>query len=126
MVNSFCSMQYCEYEFINQMAKNFLLQTMHSIMSKNQHFIAISLGSNMGNRYNNLIQGVAKLKKNMHIQKVSSSYLTSPLGYLKQKNFINVCLIGTTTLSSIDFLKKSKRIEKEITTSKMFSKDLGD
>ena len=82
--------------------------------------IAISLGSNIGERYDNLNRAKQALSKNgFYIMKESSIY-ESPADLREnasddwQKNFLNQIVMGTSSLSPHDLLKSLKRIEFEL------------
>ena len=49
--------------------------------------IYLSLGSNIGNRENNLKLALKELSEILRIKKISSIYETEPLLYQKQDNF---------------------------------------
>lgn len=77
--------------------------------------IFLSLGSNIGNRKENLKKAIQFLKKNnIKIKKISSIYETEPIGYKNQPFFYNLCLVGKTDLKPEKLLKTLKKIEKEI------------
>ena len=52
--------------------------------------IYLSLGSNIGNRENNLKLALKELSEILRIKKISSIYETEPLLYQKQDNFLNI------------------------------------
>jgi 2-amino-4-hydroxy-6-hydroxymethyldihydropteridine diphosphokinase len=71
----------------------------------------LSLGSNIGNRKNNLIKALAELKKNnIKIISVSSIYETESVGPTQRK-FYNMIGKFKTNLSPFELLKKIKQIE---------------
>ena len=55
----------------------------------------LSVGSNIGDRLNNIVQAVHLLRSNKHIYNVtvSSVYETEPVGNVEQQNF---CLLYTS------------------------------
>lgn len=73
--------------------------------------IYLSLGSNLGNRENNLLQAVRFLKKEIHIIKVSSFYETKPQDNTKQPYFLNCCIKGETNLKPLELLNFTENIE---------------
>lgn len=80
----------------------------------------LSLGSNIGNRKNNLLKALAELEVN-NIKKivVSSLYETSPIGP-SQRNFYNIAGKFKTTLAPIELLKKIKDIERLLGRKKTY------
>ena len=52
----------------------------------------LSVGSNIGDRLNNIVQAVHLLRSNKHIYNVtvSSVYETEPVGNVEQQNFYNI------------------------------------
>jgi len=77
----------------------------------NQAFIG--LGSNIGERYNNLIEAVSRLHRHKEIGLVKSSsiYETVPVGYTEQDDFLNMVILLETTLSPDDLLNVCLQIE---------------
>jgi 2-amino-4-hydroxy-6-hydroxymethyldihydropteridine diphosphokinase len=56
----------------------------------------LGLGSNLGEREENLCQALALLSAKMNLEEVSSVYETEPVGYKEQPLFLNlVCRIAT-------------------------------
>ena len=64
--------------------------------------IYLSLGSNLGNRENNLLQGIKFLKQEINIIKISSFYETKPQENTEQPYFLNCCLQGETNLKPLE------------------------
>lgn len=77
--------------------------------------VYLSLGSNIGHRKNNIIKALKLIQKNVasRILKVSSVYLTSPIGP-KQNDFYNAVVKIKTNLSSNNLLSAIKNIERSI------------
>ena len=63
-------------------------------------FVAVALGSNLGNREQYLRDAVAALEPVISGLKVSSFYDTAPVGVGDQPRFLNAAAIGTTTLTA--------------------------
>jgi 2-amino-4-hydroxy-6-hydroxymethyldihydropteridine diphosphokinase len=76
--------------------------------------IYIGLGSNLGNRLENLNKAVEALPP--HIQKMAASpvYETAPWGYLEQPAFLNQVIEVETGLLPVDLLKYLKEIEQKL------------
>ena len=84
--------------------------------------VYIGLGSNLGRKKANIRRAVKLLnkKRDIKILKVSSSYETEPVGYVKQDWFVNACLKAETNLSPRQLLNTLKDIEKKLKRKKRF------
>jgi 2-amino-4-hydroxy-6-hydroxymethyldihydropteridine diphosphokinase len=71
----------------------------------------LSLGSNLGEREENLRQALALLSLKVELQKLSSIYETEPVGYKKQPLFLNMVCRIATDLSPEELLSLAKDIE---------------
>ena len=76
----------------------------------------MSLGSNMGDREENLRTAVRMLKDSGRIFDLvaSSVYETEPVGYKEQDDFLNICIGFDTDLEPIELLDLSQKIEKDL------------
>lgn len=74
--------------------------------------VYLSLGTNLGERLDNLATARAMLSPDVRVEKLSSVYETAPWGYSDQANFYNQVLLGKTMLTPLRLLNKLKRIEK--------------
>lgn len=75
--------------------------------------IYLSLGSNIGNRENNLKLALKELSEILRIKKISSIYETEPLLYQKQDNFLNIVVEVSYFDEAESLLKNIKDIEKK-------------
>lgn len=68
--------------------------------------VILSLGSNKGNRINNIRSAVKKisLSGKFNFIELSDIYETEPWGYKQQKNFLNCVLAGNTLLKPLQLL----------------------
>ena len=73
--------------------------------------IFLSLGSNLGNREENLKKAREKIQKIAKIVTLSSIYETKPVGYKEQSNFYNQVIEVQTTLAPEILLDKCLEIE---------------
>jgi deoxyguanosine kinase len=79
------------------------------------HEVYFSLGSNLGNRKNNLKKAICLLKEcGVKISKISQIYETEPVSKIKQGYFFNICIKAETEFEPENLLKICKNIEKEI------------
>ncbi len=76
--------------------------------------VFLALGSNVGQRFNNLQNAVNALAKIVAVETLSPVYETAPWGILDQPEFLNACLGGQTLLAPNDLLAAIKRIEREL------------
>lgn len=81
-----------------------------------KHIVYIALGSNMGERYNYLLEAIEMLEKHLHIEveDVSSVYETDPVGYTDQDKFLNLVIKISTILSPQELLKVTQKTENEL------------
>ena len=71
----------------------------------------LSLGSNLGDRINNLVTAITHLKRFVKINNISSFYQTEPINVEKQEDFINIAIEVSTRLTPSDFLIHTQKIE---------------
>lgn len=74
----------------------------------------LGLGSNLGDREENIARALDCLSKKMKIERVSSLYDTSPVGYTEQPRFLNAVCQVSTVLSPQELLAVSKAIERKL------------
>lgn len=72
----------------------------------------IALGSNIGNSEENLDLAIALLREATDVEKVSSYYVTKPVGYEAQPDFVNAVCIINSQLPAIELLHMLHGIEK--------------
>ena len=58
--------------------------------------VVLALGSNMGNRRENIVKAVSMLEEFCAFEAKSRIYETSPVGYAEQRDFLNATLCGET------------------------------
>jgi GTP cyclohydrolase-4 len=78
------------------------------------HTVFLGLGSNLGDRQNNLVQALHLLRQEMIIDRVSSCYETLPVGYTQQPNFINIVCQAVTDLAPEALLRFVKGVEQRM------------
>lgn len=76
--------------------------------------ITLSLGSNIGDRKNNLKLCIKLLNRRLRISKTSNIYETEPWGNLKHKPYLNLVIEVVSGLNSYSILKFTKEIEREM------------
>ena len=76
--------------------------------------IILALGTNVGDKRKNLEKAINYLSEFLFIEKLSSIYLTKPVGEKNQDTFFNMVVKGKTSLSPFELLKFCKSIEKKV------------
>ncbi len=76
-----------------------------------KHTVYLALGSNLGDRAENLKEAIASLSPQMVIKAKSHVYETPPWGYEDQPKFLNQVLKVQTYLEPEPLLKHIKRLE---------------
>ena len=84
------------------------------IESRNVHSIYLALGTNLGQRQENLEQAIKRLAPGITVLETSKLYETAPAYVVDQPAFLNMVLKGKTTLSPQNLLTYLKRIEDEM------------
>lgn len=77
----------------------------------NKHTVYLALGSNLGDREENLKEAIASLSPQMVVKAKSHVYETPPWGYEDQPKFLNQVLKVQTYLEPEPLLKHIKRLE---------------
>ena len=76
--------------------------------------IYIGLGSNIGDKLMNLKQSLTEISRFAIFEKVSSPYLSSPVGFSAQPSFINAVCKVSTELDCWRFLHRLNSIEEYV------------
>ena len=74
----------------------------------------IALGSNIGSPRENLDLAIALLREASEVKQVSSYYITKPVGFEDQPDFINAVCIIESELPAMELLKMLHGIEKSM------------
>ncbi len=72
------------------------------------------LGTNLGNKEDNLRQAVKLLKKTGRLKKHSAIYETEPWGFSDERNFFNMALSLETELNPFELIAEILKIEMSI------------
>lgn len=76
--------------------------------------VYLGLGSNLGDRKQNLSQALKLLSKQVVVEQVSSVYETEPVGYKSQPLFLNAVCRISTELNPKQLLRLAKKIEAKL------------
>lgn len=83
--------------------------------------VFVGLGSNLGNRLDNLLDALNRIRlmPDTELNVCSAVYETPPFGYLEQADFLNMVARISTDLSPHDLLRRLQSIEKEMGREKL-------
>jgi 2-amino-4-hydroxy-6-hydroxymethyldihydropteridine diphosphokinase len=85
--------------------------------------VYLALGSNVGDREENLRRAIQLLSEaGIRIKKSSSIYETEPVDYLEQDWFLNSVLEAETELAPLELLRTMRGIEASMGSKKPFAK----
>ena len=76
--------------------------------------VYLGLGSNMGNRQENLNRALDFLAQRLRVEQVSSVYDTEPVGNIDQPRFLNLACQVYTRLAPAELLTLAKGIESKL------------
>ncbi len=76
--------------------------------------IYLGLGTNLGNRWSNLLRAIEGLRSFVTVDALSPVYETEPWGYAQQPPFLNMVLTGRTHLSPHELLAALKQLERDL------------
>ena len=74
----------------------------------------LGLGSNLGDRENNLRMAVSLLRQQVSLLALSSVYETEPWGYISQPTFLNLVYAVEASLSPQELLALAQGVEREL------------
>lgn len=79
------------------------------------HQVYLSLGSNLGDRKDNLAQAIRLIGERVGEVLRKSSFLeTKPWGFESDNLFVNTCVLCETTLTPRQVLRATQKIEREL------------
>ena len=76
--------------------------------------VHLGLGSNLGNRQDNLDRALGFLSQRLRVEKISSVYETEPVGNINQPRFLNLACQAYTKLAPMELLILTKGIENKL------------
>lgn len=83
-------------------------------METKPYEIYLCLGSNLGERKQNLAKALDSLSQRMRVQEVSSTYETEAVGGVNQPHFLNMVVKAYTMLEPAGLLLLVKGIERKL------------
>ena len=78
------------------------------------NLVYLSIGTNLGNKVENLKNVISHLSDIMTINSISSVYETEPLNVPKQDDFFNIAIEVQTNFAPLELIHKLKKIESEM------------
>jgi len=102
------------YNISKVIANNSILSLEHELNSNQPVIIYLGLGSNLGNRRDNLDKALNLLSNRLQMGKISSIYETEPIGNVNQPRFLNLVCQAYTDLLPAELLKMAKGIESKL------------
>ncbi len=85
--------------------------------------VFLSLGSNVGDRQENLRAAIAALPgAGVDVKRVSSIYETEPVDLLEQPWFLNCVVKGETTVPAVELLRALREIERRMGSKKLIAR----
>ena len=85
--------------------------------------IVISIGTNLGNKKDNLEKAISLLKVELEIVKFSNIYESEPWGFKSENTFLNMGILVSSTFNALKLLKLLKHIE--ISMGRIFNNKKG-
>ena len=85
--------------------------------------VYLSLGSNVGEREENLRTAIAQLPEaGVDVREVSSFYETEPVDLLEQPWFLNCVVAGETAVPAVELLRELREIERRMGSKKLVAR----
>ena len=79
-----------------------------------QHTLYLGLGSNLGDKQQNIAMAVEKIEELIgHVECQSALHITEPWGFQSDNMFVNAAVKCVTILSPHEVLEKTKDIERQ-------------
>lgn len=77
--------------------------------------VYFSLGTNLGDKEQNLRTAVQKIRKQIgEVVSLSAFYATAPWGFSSDNTFLNAALCAKTALTPLEVLQTTQKIEREM------------
>ena len=81
--------------------------------------VYLGLGTNLGNKEQNLRDAVQKIEEQVgNVVSLSAFYVTAPWGFASENSFLNAAACVETELSPLEVLQETQMIEKELGRTK--------
>ena len=84
-------------------------------MTKTSHQVYLGLGSNLGQKEENIQRAIALINEQIGtVVRQSALFYSEPWGYESDNQFVNAAILVTTTLTPRQLLKATQRIERQL------------
>ena len=91
------------------------MNTKLNIQEKGSHLVYFSLGSNLGDKRENLNKAIKLMEKQIGVLLRQSAFLeTEPWGFESDNSFVNAAICMETKLNPFEVLSKTQEIEREL------------
>jgi 2-amino-4-hydroxy-6-hydroxymethyldihydropteridine diphosphokinase len=86
------------------------------MVTRQAHKVYIGIGTNLGDRHENIQQAIAYLTDELKPSEIRSSTLmeSEPWGFDSEKTFLNGCIEMTVSITPLELLKILKNIERKM------------
>jgi 2-amino-4-hydroxy-6-hydroxymethyldihydropteridine diphosphokinase len=86
------------------------------MVTRQAHKVYIGIGTNLGDRHENIQQAIAYLTDELKPSEIRSSSLmeSEPWGFDSEKTFLNGCIEMTVSITPLELLKILKNIERKM------------
>lgn len=79
------------------------------------HTAYLSLGTNLGDKENNLLSAISEIKRRIGPVRAQSAFLaTEPWGFDSQNTFLNAAIRIETKFSPLELLDETQQIERDL------------
>jgi len=80
-----------------------------------KHTAYLSLGTNLGDKEQNIARAIALIERRIgHVARQSSLIATEPWGFASKNKFLNACIEVETTLAPMPLLAATQQIERDM------------
>ena len=85
------------------------------LLGRGHHLVYFSLGSNLGNKRENLNKAIKLMEEQIGVLLRQSAFLeTEPWGFQSDNSFVNAAICMETSLDPFEVLTKTQEIEREL------------
>lgn len=82
------------------------------MLIENLHDVYLALGTNLGNKEENIYQAIKLINERVGMVIIHSAlYVTEPLGFQSENNFVNAACLVMTSMEPLELLKATQEIE---------------
>lgn len=79
------------------------------------HHLYLSLGTNLGNKRENLVRAIEEIQKSVGAVLRQSAFIcTAPVDFISENDFLNAVILVETSLTPMECLRATQRIEREM------------